>query len=37
VRLNVPRSTPAGAQLRLILDGEPLEISASNNLARPLP
>jgi len=36
VRLNVPRSAPAGTSVRLILDGEPLEISASNN-RRPLP
>ncbi|CAN5328394.1 hypothetical protein BH09PSE1_BH09PSE1_19960 [soil metagenome] len=34
--LSIPRSAPAGARVRLILDGEPLEISATNNV-RPLP
>jgi hypothetical protein len=33
VRLSLPRTVPAGAQVRLILDGEPAEVSASNNRA----
>ena len=36
VMLSAPRSVPVGSRVRLLLDGDPLEISAANNV-RPLP
>ncbi|WP_395651964.1 LamG-like jellyroll fold domain-containing protein [Brevundimonas sp.] len=36
VTLSAPRSAPVGSRVRLVLDGEPQEISATNNV-RPLP